>query len=106
MKTQACLTNDVAYDSAGAADVTSTKDSVRAYRHAHETDILVEFYDLLKIPHVARDLPNIRKNADLIMAMMRRRGIESRLLEGRVSDTPLARPLEKVPMVVAARPQY
>lgn len=57
--------------------------SVRAYREAHEAEIVNEFVDFLAIPNVAPDLVNIRRNADKLMEMMRRRGIETRLLEGK-----------------------
>ncbi|HYP27576.1 MAG TPA: M20/M25/M40 family metallo-hydrolase [Blastocatellia bacterium] len=56
--------------------------SVRAYREAREAEILSELVDLLSIPNVASDSPNIRRNAEKLVAMMTRRGIETRLLEG------------------------
>lgn len=55
---------------------------VRAYRSAHETEILQELVDLLSIPNVASDSVNIRRNADKLIEIMNRRGIEARLLEG------------------------
>lgn len=42
---------------------------------------LAELADLLAIPNVASDTPNIRRNAERLAEMMRRRGIEVRLLE-------------------------
>jgi acetylornithine deacetylase/succinyl-diaminopimelate desuccinylase-like protein len=48
---------------------------VRAYRAAHEIPIVQELRDLLAIPNVATDLPNIRRNADLLKAMLERRGM-------------------------------
>ena len=56
--------------------------SVREYRRAHEADIINEFIDLLAIPKVASDTANIRRNAELLVTMMNRRGIQTRLLEG------------------------
>lgn len=56
--------------------------SVRAYRQAHEAEIMSEFVELLSIPNVASDAVNIRRNAEKLLEMMRRRGIEARLLEG------------------------
>ena len=44
--------------------------------------------ELLAIPNVASDTANIRKNADLIVEMLKRRGVETRLLE--FKDTPPA----------------
>ncbi len=55
---------------------------VRAYRSAHEAQIIGELVDLLSIPNVASDAVNIRRNAAKLIDMMGRRGIESRLLEG------------------------
>lgn len=65
--------------SAVADDSVSSK--VRVYRAEHESAILHEFTDLLSIPNLASDRPNIRKNADAIAEMLRRRGVEPRLLE-------------------------
>ncbi len=52
------------------------------YRRAHEAEIIAEFVDLLSIPNVASDTTNIRRNAEKLIEMMNRRGIQSRLLEG------------------------
>ncbi|HVF88805.1 MAG TPA: M20/M25/M40 family metallo-hydrolase [Blastocatellia bacterium] len=56
--------------------------SVRAHRQAHEAEILGELADLLSIPNVASDTANIRRNAERLVSMMSRRGIETRVLEG------------------------
>jgi acetylornithine deacetylase/succinyl-diaminopimelate desuccinylase-like protein len=52
------------------------------YRRAHEAEIIGEFVDLLSIPNVASDTPNIQRNAEKLIEMMSRRGIQSRLLKG------------------------
>jgi len=57
--------------------------SVRAYRQAHETAIINEFVELLSLPNVASDSLNINRNATAIIEMMKRRGITTRLLEGK-----------------------
>src|SRR5437867_2553605 len=64
--------------------------SVRDYRRAHERQILDEFTQLVAIPNVASDRSNIRRNADFILEMMRRRGLNPRLLEAKTKDTPPA----------------
>src|SRR6185503_4580237 len=64
--------------------------SVRDYRRAHEREILSEFTQLLSIPNVASDRPNIRRNAQLILEMMQRRGLNPRLLETKSKETPPA----------------
>src|SRR2546426_10360684 len=64
--------------------------SVRDYRRAHERQILDEFTQLVAIPNVASDRSNIRRNADFIFQMMRRRGLNPQLLEGKTTGTPPA----------------
>ena len=44
--------------------------SVRAYRSAHEAQIIGELIDLLSIPNVASDTVNIRRNAAKLIDMM------------------------------------
>jgi acetylornithine deacetylase/succinyl-diaminopimelate desuccinylase-like protein len=55
---------------------------VRAWRISRESQILGEFADLLRIPNIASDLPNIQRNAEKLAAMLRRRGLQVELLEG------------------------
>jgi acetylornithine deacetylase/succinyl-diaminopimelate desuccinylase-like protein len=57
---------------------------------AHEAQILDEFTRLLAIPNIASDAPNIRRNAQFILQMMKRRSLNPQLLEGKTSDTPPA----------------
>jgi len=68
----------------------TTQDKVREFRRANEHQILHEFTALLSIPNVASDTENIRKNAALIVEMMKQRGLNPRLLEGATPDTPPA----------------
>ncbi len=63
---------------------------IREYRQKNEHRILQEFVTLLSIPNVAADRQNIRRNANLILEMMKRRGLEPRLLESRGSNAPPA----------------
>ncbi|MFI5006579.1 MAG: M20/M25/M40 family metallo-hydrolase [Solirubrobacterales bacterium] len=66
-----------------AADGTSPRDdAVRSWVQAHEADVLREFRELLSIPNLASDGPNIRRNAEHIARMLARRGISARLLDG------------------------
>ena len=67
-----------------------TQEKVRDYRRANEHRILKEFITLLSIPNVASDTPNIRRNAALIVEMMKQRGLNPRLLEGSTPATPPA----------------
>ncbi len=66
---------------AAPADARSLRLAAQHYRAAHEPAILREFANLLAIPNVASDHANIRRNADLLVAMLGSRGIPARLLE-------------------------
>jgi acetylornithine deacetylase/succinyl-diaminopimelate desuccinylase-like protein len=69
---------------------TSTQDQVRNYRRTNEHKIVKEFLSLLSIPNLASDNPNIRKNAEFIVEMMKQRGLNPRLLEARTQNVPPA----------------
>lgn len=63
---------------------TSVKDvaqKVSAYRQAHEREILLEFFQLLRLPNYSPNRDDIMRNAEHIVAMMRQRNIEARVLE-------------------------
>ena len=64
--------------------------AVRDYRRANERRIFTEFLRLLSLPNVAADRENIRRNADLIVEMMRARGLSPRLLEAATANVPPA----------------
>ena len=55
--------------------------AARTYVQAHKAEMVAELRGLLSIPNVARDLPNIRRNVEVLVAMMERRGVETRVLE-------------------------
>jgi acetylornithine deacetylase/succinyl-diaminopimelate desuccinylase-like protein len=54
---------------------------VRAWRQAHEPQILREFAGLLALPNVAQNPEDIRRNADHILGLLRARGLQARRLE-------------------------
>ena len=57
----------------------------------HRRELLEELIELLKIPNVASDKANIRRNADAIVVMMQRRGLSPQLLtSSRNPDVPPA----------------
>ena len=56
--------------------------SPREWVDSNRAAILREYLDLLAIPNVASNNADIRRNADFIVAMMQRRGLAPRLLEG------------------------
>ena len=68
----------------------TAQEKVRDYRRSNEHQILNEFTTLLSIPNVATDTQNIRRNAALIVEMMKERGLNPRLLEGPTPNTPPA----------------
>src|SRR5262245_51846372 len=65
---------------AQAAD--ALRASVRAWRTAHEREVLLEYVELLAIPNLASDRENIGRNAERIAAMLEKRGVRTRLLDG------------------------
>jgi len=56
----------------------------------NRTAILADYVELLAIPNVASDIPDIRRNADHIIKMMAKRGLKPRLLEGDSAAVPPA----------------
>jgi acetylornithine deacetylase/succinyl-diaminopimelate desuccinylase-like protein len=72
-----------------ATDPARLRHQVRSWRRAHEAAILREFAGLLALPNLASDGANIRRNADHIVAMLQRRGVAARLLDGRGGPPPV-----------------
>jgi acetylornithine deacetylase/succinyl-diaminopimelate desuccinylase-like protein len=56
------------------------RDQVRAYRVAHEKQIVRELADLLSLPNVATKVADVERNADRLTEMLRGRGFEVRRL--------------------------
>ncbi len=64
---------------------------VRDFRKANEHNLLATYIDFLKIPNVADDMPNIKKNATWISDYMKSKGISNvQLLHPKTSDKPPA----------------
>src|ERR1700727_1785279 len=57
--------------------------TARHWRESHERAIIDEYFQLLSIPNIATDQVNIRRNADLIVAMLKKRGVDAKLVEAR-----------------------
>lgn len=73
----------------GATALAQSADPIvaaRQYRTAHAAQILRDYADLLAIPNLATDTPNIRRNAERIRELLETRGVQTRLLE--VPDAP------------------
>jgi acetylornithine deacetylase/succinyl-diaminopimelate desuccinylase-like protein len=68
----------------GAAGLAASGDGLaaaRAYRQAHGQEILAEYRELLALPNVASDGPNIRRNADWLVRRLDSLGVRAELLE-------------------------
>jgi acetylornithine deacetylase/succinyl-diaminopimelate desuccinylase-like protein len=66
--------------SIAAAQTNPAALSARKWRETHEQAILREFTDLLAIPNIASDSPNIRRNAAAVQLTFDKRGVKTRLL--------------------------
>jgi|GEM_PF-1453583 len=65
-------------------------DKVREWRKANEHQVLAEYFEFLSIPNSALDRENIQKNAEFIAAVLRKIGVEPRLLPSATPGTPPA----------------
>ena len=57
-----------------------TANPIAAYVNANQQPIVRELVELLSIPNVAADRPNIKRNADLLRAMFLKRGFNVDIL--------------------------
>ena len=55
-------------------------EAARQYITAHKAKLTQEFSEFLSIPNVAADPANLKRNADLLVEMLKKRNVESRLL--------------------------
>jgi acetylornithine deacetylase/succinyl-diaminopimelate desuccinylase-like protein len=63
------------------AEPAAVANQARAWRIVHEKQILAEFAELLSIPNLATDSPNIQRNAEAIRALCEKRGLTAKLLK-------------------------
>lgn len=61
----------------GQAPSARVRAAAREYREHNEAGILQEFASLLAVPNLASDSANIRRNADLLITMLDRRGFRN-----------------------------
>src|SRR5690349_6479477 len=54
--------------------------AAKAWTDAHRQEIFDRFLSLLSIPNVASDTANIGRNAETLLAMLKERGVDARLL--------------------------
>ena len=70
-----------------ASQTEGLKPTVSAWENGHRQAVLDELLEFLKIPNVAADKANIRRNADHARGLLAKRGFETELLE--TSGNPL-----------------
>ena len=63
-----------------AADPATVAKATDAWRTQHEHEIVAQFAELLSLPNVAKDRPNIQRNANLIRGWLEKRGLKAELL--------------------------
>jgi acetylornithine deacetylase/succinyl-diaminopimelate desuccinylase-like protein len=78
----------VAFAAALSAQTPALTAKIRAYRTAHDAEIVRELSTFIAIPNLASDAPNIRRNVDHLLVMMTARGIRARVLESPNGGTP------------------
>jgi acetylornithine deacetylase/succinyl-diaminopimelate desuccinylase-like protein len=65
---------------AWGADPATVAQEAKKWRTEHEREILREFVELLAIPNLASDAPDIQRNAVAIRALLEKRGLRTQLL--------------------------
>src|SRR4249920_1174149 len=70
----------IAITALGQTPANPASQAARQWRQQHERAIMDEFVALLAIPNIAADRANIQRNAELIAAMMQKRGIAAKLV--------------------------
>jgi acetylornithine deacetylase/succinyl-diaminopimelate desuccinylase-like protein len=62
---------------ASAAPGDAARAPVQAYVNAHRKDIVQEYLKLVGTPDLHGDVPNLKRNATLLLAMMKQRGLDA-----------------------------
>ena len=75
---------------ATAHSAESERDAIAAWTRDHQHALLDEYEGFLRLPNVATDHIAIRRNADALLEMMRRRGLSPQLLENADRSAPPA----------------
>ena len=73
---------------AGAAHAASVRDEARAYRIAHEKQVVADFVTLLAMPNVATTVPDVERNASYIQGQLKARGFKTRILRAEPGTAP------------------
>src|SRR4249920_3843051 len=73
---------------AGGAEAASPKAQVRAWRQAHEKEIVADFVALLSKPNVATTLADVQANAAYISGLLQNRGFATRIIDAAPGTPP------------------
>ena len=73
---------------AGAVQAAALHEQVRAYRVAHEKQVVGDFITLLALPNVATTVPDVQKNAEFIAGLLKARGFTTRILAAEPGTPP------------------
>jgi acetylornithine deacetylase/succinyl-diaminopimelate desuccinylase-like protein len=65
---------------ANGAESQTAPQAAHEYISVHRAELVQQFNDLLSIPNVAADPANLKRNAELLLAKLRERGVDSQLL--------------------------
>ena len=63
------------------ASAQSAVEAARSHVAGHRVEMVEELREFLTIPNVASDVANIERNAAMLAAMMRARGVTTRVIE-------------------------
>ena len=73
---------------ADAVQAASVREEARAYRIAHEKQIVADFMELLALPNVATNVPDVERNATYIEGQLKARGFKTRILRAEPGTPP------------------
>ena len=83
----AAIVSSLSFGTSALAQTTAAAaQAARSWRQAHEVQLLHDFSSFLSIPNVQADPASLRRNADLLVAMLERRHVSAKLLT--VRDAP------------------
>jgi acetylornithine deacetylase/succinyl-diaminopimelate desuccinylase-like protein len=73
---------------AGSVEAASPKAQVRAWRQAHEKEIVADFAALLSKPNVATTLSDVQANAAYISGLLQKRGFATQIIDAAPGTPP------------------
>lgn len=80
-----------------SAQAATPRDSVRAWRKAHEKTIVADFVTFLSMPNLATNIADVEKNAAYVERQLQARGFKTRLLTAEPGTPPSVFAEMKVP---------